>query len=193
MKQLDLHIRINVLDEPTFVSSAREYYRTAWQQELEADDLGLAALELIALSNMNPSPVDLGFEYVSYDCSEVTPSPTPSSLGESRRLACQNCEVEGDRSDFSPAKDVLTRIDVGEPFTDRECSHCGALAHTKNGIAPPSHSVMHMFLLKQDEYTSNLPKQEALLDLARLAMTLAMMSPDDAVSYANEVLLESQS
>jgi predicted RNA-binding Zn-ribbon protein involved in translation (DUF1610 family) len=39
--------------------------------------------------------------------------------------ACQNCAWEGTAP--NPAKDVLQRHEVGDPFSDLECPECGAL------------------------------------------------------------------
>ncbi len=189
MKQIDLTIRISVLDEAHFMRCAKDFYFKSWEQGMENTELGAAALELIALSNMNPSPVDLGFEYVSYDHS-VTDSTLATSHTAKPRLKCQNCEFTETKINFVRAKDLLMRIEPDEPFTDSECPKCGALAHVENGSAPASLSVMNMYLRKLNEYTSNLSSEEAFFDLAKLAMSLAMMEPHIAFTYAEEVLAE---
>lgn len=190
VKQVDLEIRINVLDEAHFMQCAKDFYFKSWEQDMENVELGVAALELIALSNMNPSPADLGFEYVSYDHRVTNSTRFPAASTVEPQLKCQSCEFTGTRIDFVRAKDLLIRIEPDEPFTDSECPECGALAHFENGSAPVSLSVMNMYLRKLDEYTSNLSSEEAFFDLAKLAMSLAMMEPHVAVSYAKEVLAE---
>lgn len=112
-------------------------------------------------------------------------SMSPSS---ELKLTCQNCDFASTRGDFLPARDLLLRIEPGESFCDSECPECGALAHPDEKDFPHGWHVMEMFLRKLDEYQSNLARDEANYDLSKLAMTLALMQPDQAVSYAKEVL-----
>lgn len=42
---------------------------------------------------------------------------------------CQNCHHVAERDTLPDAQDLHQRIDPGEPWTDKECPHCGALAH----------------------------------------------------------------
>jgi hypothetical protein len=155
---------------------------------VETAELGVAALELIALSNLNPSPADLGFEYVSYDHSVIHSKPSPVSHTAPPILRCQNCELSGTRADFALAKDLSMRIEPDEPFTNSECLKCGARAHAEN--APSSSHIMNMYLRKLDECTNNLSREHAFYDLAMLAMSLAMMEQHVAVDYAKKVLSE---
>lgn len=112
-----------------------------------------------------------------------TMSPIPEL-----KLTCQNCDFASTRGDFRPARDLLLRLDPGESFTDSEFPDCGALAHPDEKDFPHGWHVMEMFMRKLDEYQSNLARDEANYDLSKLVMTLALMHPDQAVSYAKEVL-----
>jgi hypothetical protein len=121
----------------------------------------------------------------SYSAKSLAPSPD-------LKLTCQSCELTSGRADFSPARDLLLRIEPGESFTDSECPECGALAHPDEKDFPEGWHIMEMFLRKIDEYQANLGRDEANYDLAKLAMSLALMHPDQAVVYAKEVLSHSQ-
>jgi hypothetical protein len=91
MKAVDITIRINILDEAHFMQCAKDFYFKSWEHELETYELGAAALELIALSNMNPSPADLGFEYVSYNHSVIDSRCSPISVISHSRFRCLKC------------------------------------------------------------------------------------------------------
>lgn len=52
------------------------------------------------------------------------------------RYKCQDCGHVDDESAFPKAQSLLSRIAVGEIFTDKECPQCCALAHPVNEPSP---------------------------------------------------------
>ena len=46
-------------------------------------------------------------------------------------MVCENCEKELNYQACVPARNLKSRIEVGEVYTDVECPDCGALCHLK--------------------------------------------------------------
>lgn len=62
-----LDLEAEILDEAQFLTAARSAYANAWSEEFEPENLGHALYEVVVASNASPSPVEIGFEIVTYD------------------------------------------------------------------------------------------------------------------------------
>lgn len=172
-----------------------------WWLAFQKCDVGFPFKEFHAITVNSGCIVELPLEQwmsqlQGIDCVKVDlrrsvpPATSVIALAGNLILTCQNCGATKDRSEFTRARDLLQRIELGESFTDSECGECGALAHPNEKDFPVGWHIMEMFLRKVDEYQSNLSHEESMHDLSKLAMSLALMSPNEAVHYAREVLEE---
>jgi hypothetical protein len=71
--RIKISATINVTDEALLIQEAKDRFKKYWgEPNWEPKDIGEAALETLLLSNDNPSPSDLGFEFLDYAYEEVT-------------------------------------------------------------------------------------------------------------------------
>ena len=80
---------------------------------------------------------------------------------------CNNCDHVAQRDDMNYVRDLSERFEVGDIYTDRECTQCGALAHPLDDPEKPS-ELPHYPLIWTD--------QPAVLETAEPLLTLNIES-----------------
>lgn len=127
------------------------------------------------------------FDHMKIDLRDgIKPLPYPAPMDVPYQ--CQNCQFESPRSAFVRPRDVLSRIEADELFTDSECPQCGALAQPisiehRRGLA-----VMHLVMRKLDEGLGSLPREEACFDVSKLVAHLVALGPELADECSLEML-----
>jgi len=61
-------------------------------------------------------------------------------------LICQSCSFIGKESEFNPAKNITSRHEIGDTYSDLECPGCGALAYP---LPDSEHAIILRAIIKE--------------------------------------------